>query len=435
MKRIIFFLFLGGLLLGGSLHGQQPADTLRVTLEECLLYALDNNYNRQSKILSEEAAADEYAQARRERLPNLSASVSETLSNSKDNHGSWGGNYSVSTNMTLYQGGSLNETVRQSELRQRLSEYQTRQYDNDLVISILQSFLTALGNEELLNYQRAVLTASEEQVRQGKELFRAGEVIESDYLLLEAQHASDRNSLLETEINLENSLASLKNLLSIDPLQPLRIVYPDTAAIRSMLVLPSQDEVLGRSLESLPELRISDYQVEIAESGLKISRSSYYPTVSLGGSVGTGHQKTFSGYGDQLSDRLNEQVGLTVSIPIFNRGRTRSNVAQSRIALQQAELSRKQTELDVRQSIVQEYRDVVSAGSRFAASEVRQNAYYQSFEAYRAKFNANAITAVDLLQQQNNYINALNDYIQSKYGFLLKRMVLDVYMGEQLSIL
>jgi hypothetical protein len=38
------------------------------------------------------------------------------------------------------------------------------------------------------------------------------------------------------------------------------------------------------------------------------------------------------------------------------------------------------------------------------------------------------------LQQQNNYINVLNDYIQSKYGFMLKRKVLDVYMGNTVTL-
>ncbi|MCD8185427.1 MAG: TolC family protein [Rikenellaceae bacterium] len=436
MKRYPLLLLVGAFLFPLVATAQTTGtDTLRLTLEDCLFYALDHNYNRQVRMLNEAAAEENIEQARKNRLPNLSATVSETLSDSKDNHGSWNGNYGVSTGATLYQGGNLKETIRLNELRRELTYLQTDQYDNELIIQILQSFLTALGNEELLRYQRFVLEASEEQRRQGRELFAAGEMIESDYLLLEAQYASDRNNLLETEIGLENSLSSLKILLSLDPQEPMRIVYPDTAAIRSMLILPSEDYVLDRSLESLPELRISDFNVEIAESGVRISRSSFFPTVSLSGSVGTGHVNTFSRYGNQLSDRLNEQVGVSVSIPIFNRGQTRSNVTQSRIALQQAELSRMQTELEIRNTVVQEYRDVVTAGNRFLASEIRQEAYFQSFEAYRAMFEVSAITTVELLQQQNNYISALNDYIQSKYGFLLIRSILDVYMGEPLSIL
>jgi outer membrane protein TolC len=79
---------------------------------------------------------------------------------------------------------------------------------------------------------------------------------------------------------------------------------------------------------------------------------------------------------------------------------------------------------------VQEYRNVVLAESKYKSSQIRQNAYLASFKAYQMKFEQGAITAVELLQQQNNYISAMNDYVQSKYGFMLKRKVLDVYMGE-----
>ena len=139
---------------------------------------------------------------------------------------------------------------------------------------------------------------------------------------------------------------------------------------------------------------------------------------------------TFSSYGNQLSNALNEQIGVSINIPVFNRGRTKSNIAQSKIALQQAELSHKQNVSDARQAIIQDYRDVLTAMARFEATVVKHNAYWQSFEAYQTKFKASTITTVDLLQQQNNYTNTLSEYIQSKYSFLLKRMILDVYMGE-----
>lgn len=314
------------------------------------------------------------------------------------------------------------------------AEYQTKQYDNDLTIRILQAFLTVLGNEELLKYQQSLLDASEAQVIQGRQRFEVGDILESDLLLLESQWANDRNNIVETTINRDNSLLTLKNLMSLDPLQPLEIIYPDAEAVELMNNLPSEGYVLERSMIAMPDMQISQYNVEIAEAGLKISKSAYYPTISLNGSVGTGHMNNFTGYGNQLSDRFNAQIGVSVSIPLFNKGRTKNNVNQSRIALEQAELEQKQTELDLRQSILQEYRNVVSAESKYGASKVKEQAYASSFDAYRAKYEAGSITTVELLQQQNNYISAMNDYIQNKYGFMLKRKMLDVYMGEKITM-
>jgi len=429
MKKILFACILGAMTLTAT--AQEP---LRFTLEDCLSYAFGNNYNRKSVKLTEEARDDSYKQSKMERLPDLSATLSENLNHNEANSSSWDGSYGLNTSVTLYQGGNISGNIEKNKLMSEQAGYQTKQYDNDLTIQILQAFLTALGNEELLKYQQAVVIASEEQVKQGKERFRVGEILESDYLLLESQYATDKNNIVETTINRDNSLLALKSLLSIDPLQPMEIVYPDGDAIDLMHTLPTEEYVLERSLASLPDMQISNYNVEIAETGLKISKSGYFPTISLNGGLGTGHMNDFSKYGNQLSDRFNAQIGVTVSIPLFNKGRTKSNVNQSRIALQQAEWDKKQTELTLRQNILQEYRNVVAAGSKYQASQVKENAYQHSFEAYRAQFDAGSITTVELLQQQNNYISAINDYIQTKYGFMLKRKILDVYMGERITI-
>lgn len=433
MKTILLTLILSTVII--TANAQDPAgEPLRLTLEGCINYALDNNYNRESVKLTEEARQDNYEQSKKERLPDLSASLSETLGHNQANSSSWDGSYSVNSNITLYQGGNINQTIRKNKLMVEQASYQTKQYDNDLTIQILQAFLTVLSNEELLKYQQSLLKTSEEQVKQGKQRFEVGEILESDFLLLESQWATDKNNITETTINRDNSLSALKSLLSINPMQPLEIVYPDGDAVELMYNLPTEEYTLERSLITMPDMKISQYNVEIAEAGLRISKSGYAPTISLNGSMGTGHMNNFSNYNNQLSDRFNAQVGISVSIPIFNKGRTKSNVNQSKIALVQAEFDRKQTELNLQQSILQEHRNVVSAASKYEASKVKEKAYASSFDAYRAKYESGSITTVELLQQQNNYVSAMNDYIQNKYGFMLKRKILDVYMGERITM-
>ncbi len=434
MKKIILFLLVG-ILSGLTVTAQQTSnDILKLSLKDCIELTLNNNYNRQSVALNESTKQEIYEQSKMERLPNLNASIGETFTHSNNTDSDWSGNYSLNTRVTIYQGGYINSTIEKGRLSVEQSKYRTTQYENDLTIQVLQSFLTTLGNEELLRYQNAVLKASEEQVIQGKLRFEAGEILESDYLLLQAQYETDLNNKLETKISRDNSLNKLKNLMSMDLSQAIEIIYPNDSVLDEMGIMPSEAEVVSRSIETLPDLRISDYNVQIAETGVRISRSGYFPTLSLNAGIGTGHVNDFSLYGSQLSDGLNEQVGLTLSIPIFNNNRTKSNIAQSRIALQQAELEREQTKLDVRQTIIQEYRNVVLAESKYKSSQIRQNAYMASFQAYRMKFEQGSITAVELLQQQNNYINVLNDYVQSKYGFMLKRKVLDVYMGNPVTL-
>jgi outer membrane protein len=421
-------------IAAGIANAQQalPAAYL-FTLEDCLNYAFGNNYNLQSVKLTEEAKEDAYQQSKKERLPNLNASVGESLSHTTGNDAVFGGSAGLSANMTLYQGGNINNAIEQSKLQKEQSSFQISQYRNDLTIRILQAFLTVLGNEELLKYQEAVAGASEEQMKQGKERFQYGKILESDYLLLEAQCANDKNSLTDTKISRDNSLLALKNLLSIPASKSLQIISLDTTAVQTMALLPTMENVLESGMATLPDLKISQYNIDISKIGLKMSKANYLPTVSLNGSIGTGHTD-FSDFGAQLSNRFNQQIGVSVSLPIYDNSRTKSKVRQSQIALQQAELDKKQTELDIEQTLVTEYQALISAYNKYQTTQIRQNAYSKTFDVYRAQFGAGAITAVDLLQQQNNYISALNDYIQSKYEFILKRKIIDVYMGTEIKM-
>lgn len=434
MKKVLLYLLTGSFFVFSASAQNISEEVFRLSLEECIELVFKNNYNRQSVVLNELSAQEAYNQSKMEWLPNLGASFGETFSDSKSTDGDWSGNYSLSTGVALFQGGYIKNTVENANLSLEQSKYRTAQYDNDLTIQVLQSFLTALGNEELLRYQNAVLKASDEQLKQGRVRFEAGDILKSDFLLLEAQYANDLSNVFETKIGRDNSLNNLKNLMSFDLSKEIEIVYPDESVLDALGILPSEDEFIARSIETLPELKISDYNVEIAKNGVQISRSSYFPALSLSAGIGTGHAPNFQRYGSQLNDRLNENAGITLSIPIFNNGRTKEKVTQSKISLQQTELERKQTELDIRQTLNEEYKNVVLAESKYRSTQIQQNAYQASFETYQLKFEQGSITAVELLQQQNNYINVLNDYIQSKYGFLLKRKVLDVYMGYSVQL-
>ena len=405
----------------------------RFTLEDCITFAFANSYTRQSMKLSEQSAKEVYDLSKYQRYPNLSASLSEGLNHSSSST-NWNGTYGLSSNVTLYQGGAITHTIEQNKLQVNQTAIQTQQYDQGLEVQILQAFLMVLGNQELLKYQEAVVTTSAEQLKQGEAKWNAGSIMESDYLLLKAQDATAKSNLVNTKTVIVNNLIALKNLLSMDPLATLEIVYPNDGEIDALSLLPPQEVALQRCIETSPSLKLSQSSIDIANNGIQLARAGYYPTLSLGGSVGSGHAPNYSNYGTQLSNNFNQRLTLSLSIPIFDNFRTKSQVTQNKIALMQAELNKKEQQLSVSQTLVQEYQNVISFYTQYKANNVSQDAYYKTYMAYKAKFDAGAATVVDLLQQQNNYLNALNGFIQSKYGFLLNRKILDIYMGEQVKL-
>ena len=403
------------------------------SLEDCLRFAFANSYERKNMELSSESQQVSYEQSKQSKLPSVSASASETYTHNS-NGNSVTGNVGIGAQVVIYQGGNINNTLEQNRLNMERSEMQLQQYDNQLSVQILQTFLTAISNNELLEYQEEILNSSRAQMEQGRERYKVGSILESDMLLLEAQYISDSSNVIETRINRDNSILSLKVLLSMDPLDNLQIIQPSTESLKDLAsTMPTEEVAIDMALEAYPSLKLSEYDILLAENNISMAESGYKPSLTASASIGTGHID-FDNFGQQLSDRFNQSAGLTLSIPIYSRGQNKANVKKSKIALEQARLEHEQTQLDVRQTVSLAYRNVVSAYNTFKASELKENAYSKSFEAYEVQFQYGKITAVELLQQQNNYLNALNTYIRNKYTLVLQRKILDVYMGIEITL-
>ena len=310
--------------------------------------------------------------------------MGQSISNNA-NGWSTSGNLSVGSSVVLYQGGNINNTIEQSRLNLERNEIQLERYDNQLTTQLLQSFLNILGNQELLKYQKEVLKTSGEQLKQGQARYKAGSILESDLLLLEAQYYSDSNNVVDTRIKIDNNLMDLKVLLSMNPTDELSIVSPDTDHLDELkLTMPSEEEAVQLALDYMPDLRISDYDIRIAEKSVDMATGNYLPSVSANASVGMG-MLMFDG--NEMSKWFNtptESAGISVSIPIYSRGTTKANVKKSQIALEQAQLDHEQSALTVRQTVVQAYRNVVSAFNAYEVSKVRESAYSKSFNAYTA---------------------------------------------------
>ena len=412
---------------------QNQSKHYQFTLEDCIRFAFSNSNDRKSMELNTESQQVSYEQSRESRMPSVNASASEGYSHNI-NGGAFSGNANLGAQVVIYQGGNINKTIEQNRLNVERSEMQLQQYDDQLSVQILQSFLTALGYNELIHYQEIMLQSSREQLKQGRTRYSVGSILESDMLLLEAQYISDSTNIVETRIKLDNSIMSLKVLLSMDPLDNLQIIQPNTDNLDELMAsLPTEENAIEMAMETYPTLKLSEYDILLSENNISMARSGYMPSISANASIGTGHYD-FDNLGQQFSDRFNQSVGISLNIPIYSRGQTRSSVKRSKIALEQAQLDYEQTQLDVRQTVSVAYHNVLSAYNSYKSSELKENAYNKSYNAYEVQFNYGKITTVDLLQQQNNYLNVLNDFIQNKYSLVLQRKVLDVYMGKEITL-
>lgn len=436
MKRTLFLLNFFVLLSFSAI-----CQDLHLSLKECIAYADANNLSTQSTELSIATSNIQLSQSRRLMTPTVSASVNQNFgyAHSSTNGGlNLSGRYGINADMVVFNGLNTYNTIKQNKLQVTQAELQVEQNKNKIRIQVIESYLTILMNQELRTYRQDVLTASKEQLTEGAQQYRVGQILESDYLMLKAQYVSDSIAIENANITISNELVILKNLLSIPAQQTISIVTPDSVSLSQLMSLPELESITRQAFEYLPELKMVNNSVEIANFDTKIAKSSYYPTLSVSAGISTGYNNIYSNTlgnsGTGLIDNLCEDIGINLSVPIYQQSKTRNNVKMKELNKKQAELELKQTELSLLKEIESKYLNMKKSYNDYSLTEIQKEAYYNNYLTYLQKFHYGAITTVDLLQQQTSYSNILNNYMQNKYSFLLQKKILDVYTGKNIEL-
>lgn len=411
-------------------------DTVPMSLDSCLRYALLHNISMQSARLNTLSSNADYEGAKMRFAPNVSANASQ----------SWGfrsggtssdRNCGINANVTLFDGLNNVRTLQLNRLALDQSGLKEQQNANQLYAQVVQAYLTILMNVERLAYQRKVLSTALKQRDEGAVKQQVGRILESDYLLLDANYLSAAANVENTQLTLSGNRLALRTLLAMPVnVVPDAVRSSDTLHSSSYTLLPV-DSVVTRAMANIPDLKISQMNVEMARYSVQLAQSAFWPTLgfSAGGNYYGGSSGQVDGAGNIITaSGFNGSVGLSLSIPIFNSGVTATQVKRSKINLQQAQLQQYQTEMDLDKEIRDQYVATAQSLNQFRSSEQMALAYKASYEVYALKYEQGTVTTVEMLQQQDRYLSALNDYLINKYSFILNQQLLNIYMGVPCSL-
>lgn len=426
-----------------SSRGQDTITVQRWDLNHCISYALENNIQVSKQKLSELSGQWDVSQAKARRLPSLSANVSQSLTNSKDFTSSVNGKWdvsngltgSLSSSLTIYGGGAVSKTIEKSKIDLEIARLNTEQAKNNITLSITQAYLNVLYAQETYDYANQIMVASAQQLKQAEIFYKTGKTTKKDLAEIQSQYASDEYSLVTAENNLVSRKTDLKQQLEISVTDEFDVFFPPLESLSVVSAIPSKMEALNKAIDAMPDMKISKMEISSSNLSLAISRAAYYPTLSLNGSVATNYSDSrSSSFTRQLSDNNNQQLGLTLSIPIFTKYSTKTSVAKSKIALKQTELSGREIEKNLLQEVELAYQNVQTGQGRYGAALKQMDASEVSYRLSEEQFKMGMLNTVELVKAKSSYLNAQKELTQSKYSLILNQKILDFYMGNAITL-
>ncbi len=214
----------------------------------------------------------------------------------------------------------------------------------DVVLNINASFYEVLRRRDLIEIARQALASSEKHIGQAQELYRQGLAPRSDVIKAEVQVSTGQLEIIRAENAYLLAKANLSAAMGLPVTTEYTVVEP---SFSDETTVPSLPEALVAAPVKRPELTSIRARQAVADAAVRQAQSGLYPVVSLDAS-----------YGWQESDFVpldtKWSVGLTVTIPVFERRVARAKINQAtanRNGLQAAEAQAVHTvELEVEQA-------------------------------------------------------------------------------------
>jgi len=437
MRTRLFTALLAALIL---MSPALTAQDKQWTLSECIEYALKENIQVRKAGVSASVGEINLQQAKDNRWPSLSASVSENLGWQQETdtygatsyEGSARTNASLSSRVTLFSGFQAQNEIKQAGLNFESLQYITKETMENVSLSIMSAYLQVLYAGEQVTNSRNQSDATREELGLAKERLNLGAIANSDYLQVKTQLASEELTLANAINNLKMARVTLMQLMEYPLDDSFEIAHPDMDVIIS--TMPSADaiDVFEEALLVKPQIKNAELNLESAAIDLELAKGGFYPAVSMNAGLSTGFTQAAE-MGSQLKSGFSPSIGLSVSIPIFRNNQTKSAVSRARYGITTAELDELNTRNQLRKEVEQAVLDAQSAMISYDAAVNQHAASLESYNVAEEKFKLGVMNSIDFLIQKTNLNSAESNLLQAKYELVYSNKVIEFYKGIQLS--
>ncbi|HSP12543.1 MAG TPA: TolC family protein [Salegentibacter sp.] len=446
------------------------------TLQECVNYALENNISIQQSELDLELSEIEELDAIGNFLPNVNASATNSWNTGLTQNVTTGilqtqttRNFSagVTASMNLFDGLRNFKQLQRSKISQLSAQYSLDKMRDDITLFVADSYLQVLFSKQNLEVLKSQNEVTLEQLERTQELVDAGSLPRGDLLEIRATNADEKQRMIVAENNIKISLINLAQILRINDYENFDIVDRDYDIFGTDILENSVYDIIDRAREERSELKIAEANRDLAVKDVEIAKGAYMPSLGaffnyntresgmgritgvtvdpqdptreIGVVESTGElvvaPNTISTIGNPLPffDQLQRNDGITygvqLSVPIFNGFATRNQVKRSQVNAKRAEYEMEQAELDLEANVYQAYVDAQGAFEAYEAALVAADAQEQANEYATQRYDVGLTNAFDYSQSKLRYENAQREVVRTKYDYIFKLKVIELYFG------
>jgi outer membrane protein len=380
-------------------------------------------------------------------------------------------NLGLQSGVTLFNFFSQKNTIASNKLVSEASKAQTDKVRNDISLNVAAAYMQALLSNEQAAIAGVQVSQTIEQLTATRKRVESGSLPELNAAELEAQLATDSATLITAQSQYQLNLLSLKALLNLDAAYPFDIESP---AAESIPVLPLADLepglVYSEAVRTQPLQKANELRIKAAAKNTAALRGQMYPSLGAFGGLNTGYssaQETINlgtptatyepsslyvplnGVNNpvyapslkypevvdatawrQFDRNFRQNIGLSLSVPIFNGNQARSQWNRAKLNELNQVLQAKADSQTLKQDIYQAYQNATSSLQTFNSRVKSVQTAQRSYDLGLKRYNIGLLPTLDLITLQANLNRAKINMLSAQYDYIFKFKVLEFYKGN-----
>jgi outer membrane protein len=411
-----------GLLAVAAVNAQE-----RLSLDDALRLALQNNGLARAALAETDAADARLAAARANLYPSIDLSSSTTRTRIEG-----GGAIADTTQRQngfglewlLLDNGQRELRIRQSSRTAEATRQSTRETLRRVLFQTARAYYEVLRRKELLQVADTAVRRAETLLEVAKAQAEVGAAPQKDVLQAEADLANARVQQIQARNALRLAETDLKRLIGWEAQNPLPdLTAPDAPPTPDPAL--SVEQLWQRARLQRPDLRDAELRLQISRLGLDAARLNSLLRLQISA-------RGFREY--EPNSRTQGSLSIVASYPLFDGGLTRAALREAEASLQSAQFRLQQAERDAYAEVESALLSIREASERLEASKIALAAAQRNFDAAQESLREGVGTIVEVLTAQLALITAETNLVQATYDAAVAELQLRVATGERLPV-
>lgn len=427
------------------IHSLQAQETQVITVQDAIQTALHKNINLQ---LYANQVATNRVNANQEKANFYPEITGSALASKNVIESDYAGTFmpsnrnSSSIDFQISAGiGGLNilhslAAHKSAKLEVSSSETNLNQMQQLITFNVIADYLSILQSQEFIQVEEENLKAQQEQLKQIETFYQVGKRTEADLLLQQADIKQSELDFIKAERDFEINKIQIKQTMgelgnSVYKYAALNMDKIISAIEKNKVINGSENTEAWYS--NRHDFQAQKFKIDASNKNASAARSLALPSIGLNFDVGSNYYNSISNeaFTDQVFDRnLYAKAGLSISVPIFDRFRTKHNVEKAKIRLSNEQLNLENKKLTIQSEIQQARLDFKTAKIQRESAQAQYIYTQKALQITKERYAAGAATFVELSEARVKNLKAVYQKISADYEFILQYAAVHYAIGN-----